>query len=137
MKKVIVSVITCLLFCSSCIIGSFRKEIDGGFPDKIILSKEGGEFSYVGEEPIFSITIYEGWLVAGDSKHDSFVDTNGLKDSITVKYDWLTASTYKEARNTLKLFAEPNTSNCSRRFTLYINESAGPEYICIQIKQQD
>ena len=137
MKKVIVSVITCLLFCYSCIIGSFSKEIDGGFPDKIILSKEGGEFSYVGEEPIFSITIYEGWLVAGDSKHDSFVDTNGLKDSITVKYDWLTASTYKEARNTLKLFAEPNTSNCSRRFTLYINESAGPEYICIQIKQQD
>lgn len=136
MKRVLLVIIGCLIFCTSCI-GSFRKEIDGGFPDKIILSKEGGEFSYVGEEPIFSITIYEGWLVASDSKHDSFIDTNGLKDSITVKYDWLTASTYKEARNTLKLFAEPNTSNRSRRFTLYINESAGPEYICIQIKQQD
>ena len=136
MKRVLLVIIGCLIACTSCI-GSFSKEIDGGFPDKIILSKEGGEFSYVGEEPIFSITIYEGWFVAGDSKHDSFVDTNGLKDSITVTYDWLTASTYKEASNTLKLFAEPNTSNCSRRFTIYLNESSGQEYICIQIKQQD
>ena len=136
MKRVLLVIIGCLIACTSCI-GSFSKEIDGGFPDKIILSKEGGEFSYVGEEPIFSITIYEGWLVAGDSKHDSFVDTNGLKDSITVTYDWLTASTYKEASNTLKLFAEPNTSNRSRRSTIYLNETAGYEYICIEIKQQD
>ena len=136
MKRVLLVIIGCLIACTSCI-GSFSKEIDGGFPDKIILSKEGGEFSYVGEVPIFSITIYDGVLFLDDSKNDSFIDTNGLKDSITVKYDWLTASTYKEARNTLKLFAEPNTSNSSRRFTLYINESAGPEYICIQIKQQD
>ena len=86
MKRVLLVIIGCLIFCTSCI-GSFRKEIDGGFPDKIILSKEGGEISYVGEEPIFSITIYEGWFVASDSKHDSFIDTNGLKDSITVKYE--------------------------------------------------
>ena len=129
-------IIGCLIACTSCI-GSFSKEIDGGFPDKIILSKEGGEFSYVGEVPIFSITIYDGVLFLDDSKNDSFIDTNGLKDSITVKYDWLTASTYKEARNTLKLFAEPNTSNRSRRSTIYLNESAGYEYICIEIKQQD
>ena len=129
-------IIGCLIACTSCI-GSFSKEIDGGFPDKIILSKEGGEFSYVGEVPIFSITIYDGVLFLDDSKNDSFIDTNGLKDSITVKYDWLTASTYKEARNTLKLFAEPNTSNRSRRSTIYLNETAGYEYICIEIKQQD
>ena len=136
MKRVLLVIIGCLIACTSCI-GSFSKEIDGGFPDKIILSKEGGEFSYVGEEPIFSITIYDGVLFLDDSKNDSFIDTNGLKDSITVTYDWLTARTYKEARNTLKLFAEPNTSNCSRRFTIYLNESSGQEYICIQIKQQD
>ncbi|MBR4038106.1 MAG: hypothetical protein IKM50_05805 [Tidjanibacter sp.] len=136
MKRVLLVIIGCLIACTSCI-GSFSKEIDGGFPDKIILSKEGGEFSYVGEVPIFSITIYDGVLFLDDSKNDSFIDTNGLKDSITVKYDWLTASTYKEARNTLKLFAEPNTSNRSRRSTIYLNETAGYEYICIEIKQQD
>lgn len=136
MKRVLLVIIGCLIACTSCI-GSFSKEIDGGFPDKIILSKEGGEFSYVGEVPIFSITIYDGVLFLDDSKNDSFIDTNGLKDSITVKYDWLTASTYKEARNTLKLFVEPNTSNRSRRSTIYLNETAGYEYICIEIKQQD
>lgn len=136
MKRVLLVIIGCLIACTSCI-GSFSKEIDGGFPDKIILSKEGGEFSYVGEVPIFSISIYDGVLFLDDSKNDSFIDTNGLKDSITVKYDWLTASTYKEARNTLKLFAEPNTSNRSRRSTIYLNETAGYEYICIEIKQQD
>ena len=136
MKRVLLVIIGCLIACTSCI-GSFSKEIDGGFPDKIILSKEGGEFSYVGEVPIFSITIYDGVLFLENKKNDSFIDTNGLKDSITVKYDWLTASTYKEARNTLKLFAEPNTSNRSRRSTIYLNETAGYEYICIEIKQQD
>ena len=136
MKRVLLVIIGCLIACTSCI-GSFSKEIDGGFPDKIILSKEGGEFSYVGEEPIFSITIYDGVLILDDSKNDYFFDSNGLKDSITVTYDWLTASTYKEARNTLKLFAEPNTSNRSRTSTIYLNESAGHEYISITIKQQD
>ena len=86
---------------------------------------------------IFSITIYDGVLFLDDSKNDYFFDSNGLKDSITVTYDWLTASTYKEARNTLKLFAEPNTSNRSRTSTIYLNESAGHEYISITIKQQD
>ena len=46
MKRVLLVIIGCLIFCTSCI-GAFSKEIDGGFPDKIILSKEGGEFSYV------------------------------------------------------------------------------------------
>ena len=127
MKRSILIVIGCLIFCTSCI-GAFLEEVDGGFPDKIYIPKEGGELTLTGSMRITHITI-EGKDKNGRSS------TKQEDGSIEVKHDWLRVRAEKEGSNTIKIYAEPNTSKKSRKCDLYINPTIGYEYACITVKQ--
>ena len=127
MKRVVLVIIGCLIFCTSCI-GAFLEEVDGGFPDKIYIPKEGGELTLTGSMRITHITI-EGKDKNGRSS------TKQEDGSIEVKHDWLRVRAEKEGSNTIKIYAEPNTSKKSRKCDLYINPTIGYEYACITVKQ--
>ncbi len=126
MKRSILIVIGCLIFCTSCI-GAFLEEVDGGFPDKIYIPKEGGELTLTGSMRITLISI-EG----KDKNSSSTIQEDG---SIEVKNDWLRVRAEKQGSNTIKIYAEPNTSKKSRKCDLYINLTIGYEYACITVKQ--
>ena len=126
MKRVLLVIIGCLIFCTSCI-GAFLEEVDGGFPDKIYIPKEGGELTLTGSMRITLISIY-----GKDKNRSSTIQEDG---SIEVKNDWLRVRAEKQGSNTIKIYAEPNTSKKSRKCDLYINPTIGYEYACIMVKQ--
>ena len=126
MKRVILVIIGCLIFCTSCI-GAFLEEVDGGFPDKIYIPKEGGELTLTGSMRITLISIY-----GKDKNRGSTIQEDG---SVEVKNDWLRVRAEKQGSNTIKIYAEPNTSKKSRKCDLYINPTIGYEYACIKVKQ--
>ena len=126
MKRSILIVIGCLIFCTSCI-GAFLEEVDGGFPDKIYIPKEGGELTLTGSMRITHISI------EGKDKNSS--STKQEDGSIEVKNDWLRVRTEKQGSNTIKIYAEPNTSKKSRKCYIYIDRTIGYEYACIMVKQ--
>ena len=126
MKRVLLVIIGCLIFCTSCI-GAFLEEVDGGFPDKIYIPKEGGELTLTGSMRITNISIY-----GKDKNRGSTIQEDG---SIEVKNDWLRVRAEKQGSNTIKIYAEPNTSKKSRKCDLYINLTIGYEYACITVKQ--
>ena len=126
MKRVLLVIIGCLIFCTSCI-GAFLEEVDGGFPDKIYIPKEGGELTLTGSMRITLISIH-----GKDKNRSSTIQEDG---SIEVKNDWLRVRAEKQGSNTIKIYAEPNTSKKSRKCDLYINLTIGYEYACITVKQ--
>ncbi|MBR4063787.1 MAG: hypothetical protein IKK02_00780 [Tidjanibacter sp.] len=126
MKRVLLVIIGCLIFCTSCI-GAFQKEIDGGFPDKVTFPKEGGELSLTGEIPIYSIGIYYSGNQSGHRKKED--------GSIEASLDWLTVRA-KMGSNTIYLYADPKNNNKGRTFYVNLNHSDGyGEYVEIKVKQ--
>ncbi|MBR2060517.1 MAG: BACON domain-containing protein [Tidjanibacter sp.] len=125
MKRVLLVIIGCLLFCTSC---DRFIEVDGGFPDKIHIPKEGGELTLTGSMPIISISIYG----KDNEKRSRYNKEDG---SVEVKNHWLIARAETRGSKTFSLTAEPNTSNKSRKFDIYINYTSGLEYACFTVKQ--
>ena len=126
MKRSILIVIGCLIFCTSCI-GSLQYEIDGGFPDKVTFPKEGGELSLTGEIPIMSIEIFY--------KENSAVDRKKEDGNIEASLDWLTVRG-KVGSNTIYLYADPKSNDKKRTFYIDLNRTDGyGDYVCIQVKQ--
>ncbi len=126
MKRVLLVIIGCLIACTSCI-GSFSKEIDGGFPDEITFPKEGGELSITGEIPISGIHIlYNG--------EEVFV-TDSTDGNITATLDWLTAKA-QEKSTQIQLCAEANTTAKSRKAYVLLNWGVLPKYVRIAVIQE-
>ena len=126
MKRVVLVIIGCLIFCTSCI-GSLQYEIDGGFPDKVTFPKEGGELSLTGEIPIMSIVIYY--------KENSAADRKKEDGNIEASLDWLTVRG-KVGSNTIYLYADPKSNDKKRTFYIDLNSTDGyGDYVSIQVKQ--
>ena len=123
MKSILIKTIlsSFLLLCVSCF-----KEVDLGFPQKIIFPKGGGEKIVTGK-------VSFGYAGIEDYRGNSGDIIRG-EDGITYTvYDWLSVGYGDFSNEELKVYATPNTTG--KRRTLYIEVYSGPEYQVITVKQ--
>jgi hypothetical protein len=95
-----------------------------GWDNKVVFSAAGGEEDVDGDDAIHTLSIGDG---RGDEK--GAVEIGGI---MTVKYDWLTATTVKGS-DEISLIAQPNKTGERRK--LYVFGMVGNRTMDITVVQ--
>lgn len=111
----------------SVIMTSCDKEVDMGYPTRVVFTMDGGEKIVTGVVPFTNAHIHD----YKSGEQGSVLATEGDIDSEVFK--WLKIE-YVVHSTELKIIAEPNTSGKSRE--LHIELYSGPEYHVINVKQE-
>lgn len=125
--KSIIRLKTLILIIPFFLLSCYYDKDNNGYPDSVEFPPEGGVKIVYGARALVGVEIEEG---AEDSKFETFWDD---KDSVVVKYHWLTVvGKYQE--NSIKIIAEH--TDISKKRSLRITGFLGDEFAEIDVIQK-